>query len=46
MTVNLESESCSGRFADLDGAGALVVELPGGGRRTVNAGDVYFGPMP
>jgi len=46
VTVDLESEHCSGRFADLDGAGALVVELAGGGRRKVNAGEVYFGAAP
>ncbi len=46
VTVNLDSESCRGRFADLDGAGALVVELSDGGRRTVSAGAVFFGPAP
>ncbi len=46
VTVRLESDVCCGRFADLDGVGALIVELPGGGRRAVSAGDVYFGPLP
>ncbi len=45
VTVNLESEKWFGKFANLDGVGALVVELPGGERRTVSAGDVFFGPQ-
>jgi BirA family biotin operon repressor/biotin-[acetyl-CoA-carboxylase] ligase len=42
ITVRLPRESFAGTFADLDEAGALLVDLPGGGRRRVTAGDVYF----
>jgi BirA family biotin operon repressor/biotin-[acetyl-CoA-carboxylase] ligase len=30
----------------VDGAGRLVVELPEGGRTTLNAGEVHLGPLP
>jgi BirA family biotin operon repressor/biotin-[acetyl-CoA-carboxylase] ligase len=33
-----------GRAAGIDGAGRLVVELPGGGRTALDAGEVHFGP--
>jgi BirA family biotin operon repressor/biotin-[acetyl-CoA-carboxylase] ligase len=33
-----------GRAAGIDGAGRLVVELPGGGRTTLDAGEVHLGP--
>ena len=43
IEVRLPKETLSGTFADLDEGGALVLELPGGTRRHVSAGDVYFG---
>lgn len=43
ITVNLEGESFSGRFVDIDAAGALIVETAGKGRRVVTAGDVFVG---
>jgi BirA family biotin operon repressor/biotin-[acetyl-CoA-carboxylase] ligase len=33
-----------GRAAGIDGAGRLVVELPGGGRTALDAGEVHLGP--
>ena len=42
IEVRLPNETLSGTFADLDPGGALVLELPGGRRRLINAGDVYF----
>ncbi len=41
IEVRLEREVLSGRFARLDDSGALDLELPGGGRRLVTAGDVF-----
>jgi BirA family biotin operon repressor/biotin-[acetyl-CoA-carboxylase] ligase len=35
-----------GRAAGIDGAGRLVVELPGGGRTALDAGEVHLGPAP
>ena len=46
MTVNLESETVSGTFVDLDETGTLIVEISGGGRRPITAGDVFFGMSP
>ncbi len=43
ITVNLPDESFTGRFADIDEGGALIVELADGARRTVTAGDVLLG---
>jgi BirA family biotin operon repressor/biotin-[acetyl-CoA-carboxylase] ligase len=43
ISVNLQNESVSCRFVDLDGTGSLVVELPGGERRSITAGEVFFG---
>ncbi len=43
VTVNLQDESFSGRFADIDANGALVVELADGSQRSVSAGEVFFG---
>ncbi len=42
ITVRLPAETFTGDFADLDETGALLVDLPAGGRRSVAAGDVYF----
>jgi BirA family biotin operon repressor/biotin-[acetyl-CoA-carboxylase] ligase len=41
VRVRLGSESFTGRFLDLDPSGALLVELEGGARRQVTAGDVF-----
>jgi BirA family biotin operon repressor/biotin-[acetyl-CoA-carboxylase] ligase len=43
VTVRLDREELKGRFADLGEDGALLLELPGGQVRRVNAGDVHFG---
>jgi BirA family biotin operon repressor/biotin-[acetyl-CoA-carboxylase] ligase len=43
VTVLLEPEPLTGRFADLDAGGALVLELDTGERRVIAAGDVMFG---
>ena len=43
VTVNLEGESFTGRFVDIDESGALVVETPNDGRRLVTAGEVFMG---
>ncbi len=40
IRVRLAKEELTGRFATLDEAGRLVLELPDGGRRTMAAGDV------
>jgi BirA family transcriptional regulator, biotin operon repressor / biotin---[acetyl-CoA-carboxylase] ligase len=40
VRVELAGETFSGRAVDLDHDGALVVEVAGGARRTVRAGDV------
>ncbi len=40
VRVALPRETLEGRFETLDESGALILELPGGGRRTVTAGDV------
>lgn len=42
IQVRLPSETLSGTFHDLDATGALIVDLPDGGQRTVTAGDVFF----
>jgi BirA family transcriptional regulator, biotin operon repressor / biotin---[acetyl-CoA-carboxylase] ligase len=43
VRVNLTDEVFDGRFENLDDAGRLVVLAADGRRRTVSAGDVYFG---
>lgn len=42
IVVRLEEETLEGRFADLDDGGCLTLELAGGGRRRVSAGDVFY----
>ncbi|UCH74649.1 MAG: biotin--[acetyl-CoA-carboxylase] ligase [Rhodospirillales bacterium] len=42
IAVRLPGDELRGRFAGLDAAGALLVDLPDGSRRTVSAGDVFF----
>ena len=42
VTVNLEGESFSGRFVDIDETGALIVETLDAGRRVVTAGEVFM----
>lgn len=42
IRVNLAQGSLEGRFADLDETGILWLDLPGGRRRAVAAGDLYF----
>jgi BirA family biotin operon repressor/biotin-[acetyl-CoA-carboxylase] ligase len=44
IEVRLPERVLSGRFASVDDAGALLVDLPGGGREIVRAGDVF--PLP
>lgn len=41
-TVRLEAETLEGVFADLHEDGALRLDLPGGSRRFISAGDVFF----
>ena len=42
VTVNLEGETFGGRFVDIDGTGALIVETDGQGRRVVTSGEVFM----
>lgn len=42
IQVRLDGETLTGRFAELDEAGALVVETEAGEIRHITAGDVYF----
>ena len=42
IEVRLPKETLSGRFADLDAGGALLLELENGQRRQIAAGEVYF----
>jgi BirA family biotin operon repressor/biotin-[acetyl-CoA-carboxylase] ligase len=42
VVARLEREEISGRFADLDPDGTLVLSLDGGRRRRIAAGDVFF----
>ncbi len=42
VSVRLPDSTLRGRFAGLDAAGALLLDLPDGSRRTVTAGDVFF----
>lgn len=41
-TVRLEGETLEGVFADLHHDGSLRLDLPGGARRFISAGDVFF----
>lgn len=43
IEVRLPRETVSGTFHDLDDRGALVLDVPGAGRRAITAGDVFFG---
>ncbi len=43
IEVRLPRETLTGTFKDLDERGVLMLELPGGARREISAGDVYFG---
>jgi len=45
VELRLEGQVVRGRFAALDPSGALLLELPDGGRRLVTAGDVFY-PAP
>ena len=42
ILVRLPNREISGRFVDLDRHGALLLELPGGARESIAAGDVFF----
>ncbi len=42
IRVRLPSEELHGTFADIDEAGALILQLPNGAIRTITAGDVFF----
>ncbi len=41
VRLRLEGEEVSGRFVDLSESGALLLELAGGGRREISAGEVF-----
>ncbi len=43
ISVALGAETLVGRFVEIDGSGALVLEDAAGARRLISAGDVYFG---
>lgn len=43
MTARLPGRDLCGRFVGMDDAGALLLDLPDGGRRRIAAGEVYFG---
>ena len=43
IVVKLSEETVRGTFETIDEAGRLVLRLPGGDRRTVAGGEVYFG---
>ena len=43
IRVRTARETLVGRFAALDDTGALILDLGDGGRRTITAGDVFFG---
>lgn len=45
VTARLGRETLHGVFADLDGDGALVLDLGAGNRRRIAAGEVYFAPV-
>lgn len=45
IRVRLEGRELKGVFADLDGAGALLLDLPGGSRRRITAADVFALPV-
>lgn len=42
IEVALGEERLAGRFEDIDGTGALVLAVPGTGRRLIAAGEVHF----
>jgi BirA family biotin operon repressor/biotin-[acetyl-CoA-carboxylase] ligase len=42
IRLRLDREEISGRFVDLSDTGALLLELAGGRRRTIAAGDVFY----
>lgn len=42
IEVRLDHATLTGRFATIDDAGALALDLPNGRRRLVAAGDVFF----
>ena len=42
ITVRLPGSEMTGKFVDLDEAGALVLQLPDGSRREITAGDVFL----
>lgn len=42
IEVRLPTQTLRGTFRDIDAAGALVLEEPDGGRRSVTVGDVFF----
>jgi BirA family biotin operon repressor/biotin-[acetyl-CoA-carboxylase] ligase len=45
IRLRLEHEELFGRFADVTPGGALLLDLDGGGRREIAAGDVFY-PAP
>lgn len=43
IRLRLADEEVRGRFVDLTGTGALLLEEAGGGQREITAGDVFYG---
>ncbi|MBT9287852.1 biotin--[acetyl-CoA-carboxylase] ligase [Prosthecodimorpha staleyi] len=44
VSVTLGSRTLAGRFEGIDAEGRLVLAAPDGGRHTITAGEVHFGP--
>lgn len=42
VTVNLPEQSLNGIFSGIDEHGLMLLDMPGGERRTIAAGDVFF----
>ena len=42
LEVRLPTATLAGTFADLDGAGALILDADDGSRRSISTGEVYF----
>jgi biotin-(acetyl-CoA carboxylase) ligase len=42
IRLRLEREELLGRFVDVTTGGALLLDLEGGGRREIAAGDVFY----
>ena len=42
IRLRLDREELHGRFVDVTPSGALLLDLDGGGRREIAAGDVFY----